>query len=390
MKNKSINSNRMPVYRDSGFFLKNVKNTKQAFSDELDHPRIPETYIYSRYRNPTVAAAENAIMQIEQSEWSLLTQSGMAAIDTALSVFHEANKDEKWLFFSEIYGGTNSYIDNVLIKHRGINIQRFYADDGKYDIEKYEQVLKTEKPTLVYFEAVSNPMLVVADARKIISLAKEYGAVVIVDNTFATPRLWKPLNDGADIVIHSATKYFAGHGNITAGVLSGNCPEIEKAAIEYRKFVGHLLSPDDAYRLSTQLKTFDIRFEQQCQNALKLAHTLTVHQKIEKVMYPGLLTHQTHELARELFQGKLYGAMITFELKGENFEEKAEKCHHLVSQLEQSIPLIPSLGDVDTTLLPVEAVWGAKYPNPGMIRLSVGIESYTIIEETILSALDAL
>ena len=134
-------------------------------------------------------------------------------------------------------------------------------------------------------------MLVVSDCETIIAAAKKYGAAVIVDNTFATPYLWNPLQHGADLVVHSATKYLSGHNNITAGVVCGNDPQREKEAIEYRKYVGHLLSPDDAYRLGTQLQTFELRFARHCQNAARLAKTLAAHEKIEKVLYPGLETH---------------------------------------------------------------------------------------------------
>ena len=127
------------------------------------------------------------------------------------------------------------------------------------------------KPEFVYIESISNPMLIVADVTDIIRIAKKYGSKVIIDNTFATPWLYKPLNEGADIVIHSATKYFSGHGNLTAGVICGNDNKIMQSAIEYRKFVGHMLSPDDAYRLQTQIQSFELRFSRQCDNASKLA-----------------------------------------------------------------------------------------------------------------------
>lgn len=390
MKRKNINSIQTPVYREAGFYLKDIETTKKAFAEEINHPHEPENYIYSRYRNPTVVSVEKKLSELEGSEWALVTQSGMAAIDLALSVYQKADKTGKWLFFSEIYGGTNSFIETVLKRRRGLDIEHFYAKDGEYELAELEALLDTLKPKLIYFEAVSNPMVIVADVKAIIKLAKDRGIKIIIDNTFATPYLWKPLEDGADLVIHSATKYLAGHGNITAGVVCGNDVPLMKEAIEYRKWVGHMLSPDDAYRLETQLKTFELRFKQHCYNAMKLAQLLEKHPKVEKVHYPGLESHSTHIIGKELFNDKGYGGMITFDLAGQTKEEKAQACESFITATQETIPLVPTLGEAETILLPVEAVWGQKYPFPGMIRLSVGIEDYTKLEALFLEVLDSL
>jgi len=374
MKIKNINTSHSPLYREAGFNLKNSKLTEEAFLSELDHPHEPENYIYSRYRNPTVVQVEKQIMKLEESKWALLVETGMAAIDVAVSIFQKGSKTKPWLFFHEIYGGTNSYIDSVLIKRRGLDIHRFYANNGIYDYEKLENLLQEIKPEFLYFEAVSNPMLIVADVKKIITLAKKYKTKIIVDNTFGTPYLWKPLADGADLVIHSVTKYLSGHGNITAGVICGNDIQLMKEAIEYRKWAGHFLSPDDAHRLGTQLKSFNLRFEQHCKNALTIAQYLENHSKIESVLYPGLKSHKTNKEATDLFENNGFGGIITFDIKGISDEDKRGKCNTFIKNLSEQIPLIPTLGEADTILLPVEPVWGAKYPLPGVIRLSVGIE----------------
>lgn len=389
-KRGPVNSTHVPVYRDAGFFLGDAETTKKAFQDEADHPRSPEHYIYSRYRNPTVVVAEESIMDLEQCNWALLTQSGMSAIDVALSLFMKGSGTGKWLFFSEIYGGTNHFIDKVLIEQRGIDVHRFYAEDGSFDLDLLEKQLDDLKPDLVYFEIISNPMLIVADVHKIIDLAKRVGSKIIIDNTFTTPYLWNPLDHGADLVIHSATKYLSGHGNLTAGIICGNDPVLEKMAIEYRKLVGHMLSPDDAYRLITMLKSFGVRFERHCNNAFNLAKVLDTHPAVESVLYPGLTSHPSHQLAKDLFHDKGYGAMITFDLKGSSRSEKEKNRDKFIELVSDSIKLIPTLGDADTILLPVEAVWGDKYPLPGMIRLSVGIEEYLTLEEVVKGALDQL
>ena len=374
MKKRGINSVRTPVYRDSGFELPTAEATSGAFAAETGHEREPDLYIYSRYRNPTVVAAEEAVMEIEGCGWALLAQSGMAAIDIALSIFQEAGRQSKWLFFSEIYGGTLSYISSVLQKRRGIDVSLFRPVDGRYDYRQLESVLSDFRPDILFFETISNPLLIVAEGRRVIELGKKYGAKVIVDNTFATPMLWKPLSDGADLVIHSATKYLSGHGNITAGVICGNNDKLMQSAVEYRKYVGHMLSPDDAYRLQTQMASFELRFRQQCDNAAAVASMLQSSDRVAGVLYPGLESHETHAAAKELTGGKGYGAMITFDLAGALPEAKRERRDRFIAAVYPEIRLIPTLGDNHTILMPVEAVWGTKYPEPGMIRLSVGYE----------------
>ena len=390
MKRNKINSSRTPVYRDSGFELYDAGTTAEAFKKETDHEREPDNYIYSRYRNPTVISAEEEIIKLEGCEWALLTQSGMSAIDTALSIFQNAVATRPWLFFTEIYGGTISFIESVLKKRRGLDIHYFTPESGNYDLNAFEKVLLQLKPEFVYIESVSNPMLIVADVTEIARLSKKHGSKVITDNTFATPWLYKPLENGVDIVIHSATKYFSGHGNLTAGVICGNDKEIMKSAIEYRKFVGHMLSPDDAYRLQTQLMSFDLRFGRQCDNASRLAEYLSKVQVISKIWFPGLKSHTTHLIAEKLFNGKGFGGMITFDFDGKNNGEKRHRRDKFIQLVSEKIKLIPTLGDPHTILMPVEAVWGVKYPEPGMIRLSVGFEDYSELEATIGRALDSV
>ncbi len=390
MKRKEVNSSRMPVYRDAGFELFDAQTTADAFRKETEHARQPDIYIYSRYRNPTVESAEEEIMKLEGCKWALLTQSGMSAIDTALSIFQFGKETRPWLFFTEIYGGTISLIESVLKPRRGLNIQYFTPDNGNYDLDKFDKVISELKPELVYIESVSNPMLIVASVDDITKIAKKYGTRVIIDNTFATPLLYKPLNEGADIVIHSATKYFSGHGNLTAGVLCGNDDKIMQSASEYRKFVGHMLSPDDAYRLQTQIQSFELRFSRQCSNASKLADYLVNVPAIKEVWYPGLISHPTHHIAKKLFRNKGFGGMITFNFEGKDIDEKRNRRDKFIDLVSEKIKLIPTLGDPHTILMPVEAVWGKKYPEPGMIRLSVGFEEYSGLEDTLSNALEKI
>ena len=388
MKRKPVNSSRIPVYRDAGFELFDAETTKNAFAREAENERVPELFIYSRYRNPTVVAAEEEIMRLEECKWAVLTQSGMSAIDTALSVFQRGELTGPWLFFSEIYGGTISFAESVLRKRRGLHIHSFNPVNEKYDHGEFEKVIGEIKPEVIYVEAISNPMLIVTDIEYVIQLANKFGSRVIVDNTFATPLLFKPLEAGADLVIHSATKYFSGHGNITAGVVCGNDVSLMKEAVEYRKLVGHMISPDDAYRLNTQIQTFELRFREQCRNAVRITEILKDHPGIRKVWYPGLQDHKTHQEAVKLFGSRGFGAMITFDFEGSTDNIKKRKRDTFIKAVSDKIKLIPSLGDPKTILMPVESVWGAKYPEPGMIRLSIGFENQDNLVKTISEALD--
>ncbi len=390
MKKKEINSQRIPVYRDAGFELFDADTASEAFRKETENERVPDLYIYSRYRNPTVVAAEEEIMKLENSKWALLTESGMSAVDVALSVFQDGKTVKPWLFFNEIYGGTISFAESVLKKLRGLDIRYFSPVNERYDLLAFESVMETLRPELVYIESISNPMLIVPDAGGVIKIAGKYGAKVIVDNTFATPDLWKPLASGADIVIHSATKYLSGHGNITAGVLCGNDHELMKAAVEYRKFTGHMISADDAYRLHTQIQTFSLRFRQQCLNASRIAGILCTSKQAVKVWYPGLKEHPSHHEASKLFGGRGFGGMVTFDFTRKTAEEKRILRDKFINAVSERIRIIPSLGDPRTMLLPVESVWGAKYPEPGMIRLSAGFVDTGELSETITSALNTI
>jgi cystathionine beta-lyase/cystathionine gamma-synthase len=390
MKSKNVKSARTRIYRDSGFLFNDIPTIKKAFTDEANHPHSPEHYIYSRYRNPNVVEAEEQLMKLEGAKWALLTQSGQAALDVALSIFQQKNKPNRWLFFTEIYGGTNSFIDKVLVARRGVEAIRFAPKGDSYSLEDFENFVEETKPEIVFFEALSNPMLIAVDGDAVIRIAKKHGAKVIVDNTFATSLLWNPLTSGADLVYQSVTKYLAGHGNLSAGLVLGNDPELLKLAIEYRKWVGHMLSPDEAYRLVDMLKTFEMRFSRHCQNAFTIANYLNSHPLIDKVLYPGLESHSTHIEAYKLFKGKGFGGIVTFDIKGSNREEKAQRCDLFIHQVANYIHLVPTLGDADTILMPVEPVWGDRYPFPGMIRLSVGIEDQKGLIKVIGDALDAI
>ena len=169
--------------------------------------------------------------------------------------------------------------------------------------------------------------------------------------------------------------------------MCGNDKNIMKSALEYKKYTGHMISPDDAYRLHTQIQSFRLRFREQMENAFRISEFLQKSPHIRKIWYPGLESHPTHKEAVSLFRNKGFGAMITLDFNGETKEKKRIKRDRFISSVSDKIKLIPSLGDSKSTLLPVESVWGAKYPEPGMIRLSVGIEEFCELEQVLRSAL---
>jgi cystathionine beta-lyase/cystathionine gamma-synthase len=191
-------------------------------------------------------------------------------------------------------------------------------------------------------------------------------------------------------VIHSVTKYLSGHGNLTAGVVCGNDLKLMKSAIRYRRYTGHMLSADDAYRLSTQILTFSLRFKQQCRNAEAVAGLLNRSDMIGRVWYPGLKDHPAHDEAKSVFGNKGFGGMITFDFTGKSVAEKRKRRDKFIKSVSGKIKLIPTLGDPRTILMPVESVWGEKYPEPGMLRMSLGFEETEEITETITSALKTI
>lgn len=388
MPPKPQRSKRLPIYRNAGFLFDTIGEADDVFAQEEIYPQSADRFSYTRYGNPNVAETEERLARIEGSDWSVLTGSGMGAIDTALSVFHRGQETGKWIFFSELYGGTNDFIDNVLTKKRGIRVERFHPVEGedRYDLDELVTTLDIVKPELLYFEPITNPLLIVSNGNRIIEMAKERGITVVVDNTFATPYLWHPLDHNADVVVHSATKYLGGHGNLTAGVLSGNDSDIRKEAMLYRKYVGSILGSEDAYRLGTQVETFNLRYAQQCENAYRLAQVFENHRAITRVRYPGLKSHDTHPEAAKMFGDRGFGAMLNIELKGGRTAADA-----FVEAVADVISYVPTLGDPTTIMLHAATVWGEeRFPYPGMLRISVGFEPYEELETGVVTALDTL
>lgn len=365
------------IDRTIGFKLGGVKDTEIAFAKPLGDG----LYSYSRRENPTVADCEKALAGIENAKWCFLAPCGMAAINIALSIFNDPEDRRPCLFPADIYSGTQEYATGVLRDQRGVHI-RFAEPAGENSTtENLIRAIEDEAPAIVFVEPISNPFLDIIDVPKVAEAAHKQGATVIVDNTFGTPYLFHPLDHGADIVVHSGTKYLGGHNNILAGVIGVNDDALRARLHHHRNTIGSVMSPDDAGRLKTQLLTFPIRLARQNENALKIAEFLDGHPAIAKVRYPGLRSHADHDLAQKMFGQRGFGAMITFDLARD-----ADDSSRFVDELSPDIPHIGSLGDVHTSFLHVQACFGEEY-DPTTIRLSVGVESADKIIDHLARAL---
>ena len=352
------------IDRTIGYRLGGVEATRSAFARPLGEG----IYAYARRENPTVAACERALAKVENARWCFLLPSGMAAINLALSLFNNPKDRRPYVFPADVYSGTHEFALRILRDQRGVNI-RFADPDGQCSMtEALINTIKDESPAVVFIEPISNPILDIIDVEKVAAAARDCGAVVIVDNTFATPLLFRPLAHGADMVVHSATKYLGGHNNILSGVIALNNDDLRAQAHLHRTMIGSVMSPDDAGRLKTQLLTFPIRVARQNDNAMRIAAFLNQHRSVAKVCYPGLATHDGHDLAKRMFADRGFGAMITFDLAA-----GANDASRFVDELSPLIPHIGSLGDVHTSFLHVQACVGDAY-GASTIRLSIGIE----------------
>ena len=367
------------IDRTIGFRLGGVDDTKTAFTTPLGE----ELFSYARRENPTVSDCEHALADIEMSEWCLLVPCGMAAVNNALSIFNDANDHRPWIFPTDAYSGTVEFATEVLQKQRGTNVR--FADPAgpNSTTANLLSAIEDEPPALVYVEPVSNPLLDIIDVPAVAKAAHQHGARVVVDNTIGTPYLFHPLDVGADLVVHSATKFLAGHNNILAGVIGTNDPDLRGRLLSHRNTIGSVISPDDAGRLKTQLATFAVRLAQQNATAMKLAEFLDNHPGIAKVRYAGLPSHADHELAKEMFNQRGFGALITFDLARD-----AVGCSRFVDDISSSIPHIGSMGDVTTSFLHIRACFGEDY-EPSTIRLSVGIEPVDQLVNSLDEALQA-
>ncbi|MBU5254678.1 trans-sulfuration enzyme family protein [Tissierella praeacuta] len=359
-----------PIFQTSTFVFDNIEHANKIMSFES------HDYVYTRGNNPTLRLFENRMAELEYGAGAVAFSSGMAAISS--TIFSLLKPEDNIIVHKTLYGSSYSVITELLPKYN-MNykiIDLTNLDELKNAIDSSTKV--------IYFETPSNPDLSIIDITKVSEIAKKNNIKVVVDNTFASPYFQNPLLLGADIVVHSATKYICGHGDVVGGVAIGK--DIDY--IQYLKFgymceFGGVMSPFNAWLLLRGLKTLGIRMRQHEKNAIEVVNFLKDHPKIDSVLYPGLKDFKGHSIAEEQMKG--FGAMISFEVKG-----GLESAIKFVDSLKLA-QLAVSLGDCETLVqLPV-AITHRGYPRErlaefglteSMVRISVGLEdSKDIIED---------
>ena len=358
-----------PIYASTTFSHPDIQTTDRVLGGE------EEGYSYARYDNPTVRAFEDAVGSLEGLRGearAFAFGSGMAATHAALAAT-ELTAGSSALAAEQLYGSTAT----LLVQVFGANgVETRFVD--AYDLGLVEKRVAEMKPRAVMVETISNPLLRVADIAGLAEITRAAGAALIVDNTFGTPYLQRPLDLGADIVVHSATKYLAGHGDLTAGVVVAG-PPYDAAVEGIRKLVGGVLGPFEAWLAHRGLKTLSLRMERQCRNAREIAARLQDHPRVAKVNHPSLEDHPDRETAKRVLSDA--GGLVSFELDVDA-DGGREAAFRFLNALELCVKA-PSLGDVYTLAIH-PATSSHRELSPGrrerlgvkesLIRLSVGIE----------------
>lgn len=332
-------------------------------------------FLYARTSNPTRSALESCLASLEGAKYGLCFASGMAAVTNVLSLLKAG---DHVIAADDLYGGVPRVFNHVFA---GYGIEFTYVDTTYTD--RVEAAIKPNTK-LVWMETPSNPLLKITEIRAISSLTHRHKLILVVDNTFATPFLQRPLDLGADIVLHSVTKYIAGHADTVGGaVVTSNDAHYERMKF-HQNAAGAIMGPFDAFLTMRGVKTLALRVERQCDSAMNLAQYLEQHPKVQRVIYPGLDSHPQKKIAER--QMRQFGAMITFEIKG---GEKA------ALKFLENIPLFAlaeSLGGVESLIEHPAQMTHASVPRErreaigitdGLIRISVGIEAYEDLKKAI-------
>lgn len=335
---------------------------------------------YSRSGNPTRAALEKLVADLEHCSAAFGFASGMAAITAVFQLF---NSGDKILLCANVYGGTFRLLDTVF-KQFKLNFECVDTSD----LSKVEEKI-TEDVKAIYVETPSNPLLNITDLKAVADLAHKHQILSIVDNTFLTPYLQQPLDFGIDIVIHSATKYLGGHSDVVAGLVVVNSQELADKVYFVQNTAGAIVGPFDAFLLLRGIKTLAVRLDRHCENAQKLAEFLDKTDGVTKVYYPGLKTHQGYEIHQR--QAKNGGAMISFELDDKHDVKK------FFSALD-TILLAESLGGVESLICHPASMTHAALSEEeqlkagitkNLIRFSVGIEAFEDLRDDLDNAIKA-
>lgn len=335
-------------------------------------------YDYSRSGNPTREALENTIAQLENGYRGFAFSSGMAAIASVLSIF---SAGDHIVICEDVYGGTYRFATKVLSR---FNIEFTFVDTSKLD--NIKNAIK-ENTKAIYLETPSNPLLKITDLRGAISIAKEKDIVVIVDNTFMSPYLQRPLDLGADIVVHSATKFIGGHSDVVAGLAVAKDKDLSDKIYAIQNSFGAILGPQDCWLLLRGLKTLKVRLDTYQITAGKLARWLQDRKEVEKVYYPGLETHPGHEL--HLSQSSGGGAVLSFKFK------TLDQTKYFLNNI-QNAAFAVSLGGVETILSYPAKMSHAAIPkeerealgvSDTLVRVSVGLEEHEDLIESFEKAM---
>lgn len=355
--------------------------------DSLDHAEEvmsfrSSDYVYTRGNNPTLRLLENRVAELEGGAGAVAFSSGMGAISTVLMSLLKPG--DRVIAHKTLYGSAFSFITEMLVKY-GITFELIDLTCAE-NLEK-EMDSKTK---VVYFETPSNPDLSMIDIKKVSNIAHAKGAQVVVDNTFASPYFQRPLEHGADIVVHSATKYLCGHGDVVAGIAVARSEEyIPQLKFGYMCEFGNVMSPFNAWLILRGLKTMGIRMREHERNAKSVVKFLLEHPKIGEVKYPGLESHPGHEIAKKQMDG--FGGMVTFEVKG-----GLDAAKKFVDSLKL-FQLAVSLGDCESLVELPAVLTHRGYPKEklaefglteSMVRISVGLEDIEDIVKDLGQALE--
>ncbi|MBM3775277.1 MAG: PLP-dependent transferase [Acidobacteria bacterium] len=369
-----------PIYTAASYFYEQIEDLDGIFARER------QGFCYSRYENPTTAALEELMASLEGGQGALACASGMTAIQTALTVAL-ADRRKTVLAASALYGASITVLLNVL---GPLGIETRFVD--VCDLEALEKAAAGHAPGAVLMETTSNPLLRVGEIDRIAQIARRAGAALIVDNTFATPLLARPLEWGAHMVVHSVTKYLAGHGDVLGGVVVSDAGHLEPLRALARAS-GPVLGPFESYLTMRGIKTFALRMERQCANACRVASWLAARPAVERVYFTGDPAHPDAAAIRRQFPAGMYGAIVSFELK----DAGREQVFGFMNRLRLVVPAT-SLGDVHSMVLyPVMSSHREVSPKhrermgirDNLLRISVGIEAVEDILEDLDQALGA-
>ncbi|MBZ5627443.1 MAG: PLP-dependent aspartate aminotransferase family protein [Acidobacteriia bacterium] len=367
----------VPIYQTSTFAFRDAQHGAALFAGEEDG------YIYTRIGNPTIRALEESVAELENGCGGIATSSGMGAVSTLYLAVLSAGAH--MVSTASVYGPSRGLME----KH----FSRFGVESTYVDTSDLTQVRGALRPhtKLLYVETPANPTMQLTDIAQVSALAHAHGCLVAVDNTFASPYLQKPLDLGADVVLHSVTKFINGHADVVGGILVAKDPSVCKLLRSVMVNFGCNMDPHQAFLVLRGLRTLGIRIERAQRNALEIAHWLERQPEVQSVRYVGLASHPQHELAKRQMKG--FGSMISFELKG-----GMEAGRRLMNALKMAT-LAVSLGGVETLVEhPASMTHAGISPegrraagfSDGLVRYSVGIEDVEDLIADLRQALDAV